>query len=82
MGLVVANMVASQTEFFNRLEVSCGEMVEFLEKLEHPYSIAGIQQVRFLFKDILFKGSDVFESSICLVCSVEGEQWATCLAID
>ena len=35
MGLVVTDMVTSQTEFFNGFEVSRGEVVEFLKELEH-----------------------------------------------
>ena len=82
MGSVVTDMVTGQTEFLDRSEISCGEVVEFLKKLEHSQSIASVQQVRFLFKNILFEGSDVFESSVCLVSSVKSDQWATRLAID
>ena len=82
MGLVVTDMVTGQTEFLDRFEILCGEVVEFLKKLEHSQLIASIQQVCLLFKDILFEGSDVFESSVCLVCSVKGEQWTTRLAIN
>ena len=56
--------------------------MEFLEELEHAQTIASVQQVCFLFKDVLFKGLDVFEPAVCLIGLVEGEQGATHLAVD
>ena len=56
--------------------------MEFLEELEHAQSVAGVQQIGLLLEDILFEGSNVFESSVCLVCLVECEQGAAHLAID
>ena len=57
-------------------------MVKFLKELEHTQLVACVQQICLLFEDILFEGSDVFESSVCLVCVIESKKGASCLAVN
>ena len=55
---------------------------KFLKELEHSQLIASVYQVCLLFEDILFGGPNVFESAVCLVCSVQSEKGTSHLAID
>ena len=56
-------------------------MVEFLEERESVKAMEGVYKVCFLFIDDGISGSDIFETAICLVGMVQGEEGAARLAI-
>ena len=79
--LVMSCMVAGEAEWFFRHGIAEGEMVEFLEERESIKVMDGIYEVSFLFIYDGVCGSDVFETAVCLVGSVQGEEGAARLAI-
>ena len=74
-------MVAGETEWFFRCGIVKGEMVKFLEERESIKAMEGVYEVGFLFVYDSVCGSDVFETSICLVGMVQGEEGTARLAI-
>ena len=68
--LVVSSVVAGKTEWFFRWGVTEGEMVEFLEEGESIEMMDGVYKVGFLFVYDGVGSSDVFETAVCLVCTV------------
>ena len=79
--LVMSCMVAGKTKWFFRHGMLEGEMVEFLEERESIKAMEGVYKVGFLFVYDGICGSDVFETAICLVGMVQGEEGAARLAI-
>ena len=79
--LVVSCMVAGEAEWFFRCGIAKGEMVEFLEERESIKMMEGVYKVGFLFIYDGVCGSDVFETAVCLVGTVQGEEGAARLAI-
>ena len=79
--LVVSCMVTGKTEWFFRCGVVEGEVVEFLEEGESIEAMEGVYKVSFLFVYDRVGGSDVFETMICLVGTVQGEEGAAWLAV-
>ena len=68
--LVVSRVVAGETEWFFGGGVAKGEMVKFLEEGESIEAMEGVYKVGFLFVDDRVSGSDIFETTICLVGAV------------
>ena len=79
--LVVPCMVTGETEWFFRCGIAEGEMVEFLEEGESIETMEGVYKIGFLFIYDRVSGSDIFETAICLVGTVQGEEGATRLAV-
>ena len=79
--LVMSCMIAGEAEWFFRCGIAKGEMVEFLEERESIKAMEGVYKVGFLFEYNGICGSDVFETAICLVGMVQGEEGAARLAI-
>ena len=79
--LVMSCMVAGKAEWFFGCGVAEGEMVEFLEERESIKAMEGVYKVSFLFVYDRVSGSDTFETAICLVSVVQGEEGAAGLAI-
>ena len=79
--LVVSCMVAGETEWFFRRSIAEGEMVEFLEEGESIEAMEGVYKIGFLFVYDGVGGSDIFETAICLVGTVQGEEGAARLAV-
>ena len=68
--LVVSSVVAGKAEWFFRGSIAEGEMVEFLEEGESIKMMDGVYKVSFLFVYDGVSSSDVFETAVCLVCTV------------
>ena len=68
--LVVSCMVAGQAEWFFGSSVAEGEVIEFLEEGESVEMMEGVYEVGLLFVYERVGGSDVFETTICLVGTV------------
>ena len=68
--LVVPCMVAGEAEWFVVCSVAKGEMIEFLEEGESIEAMEGVYEVGFLFVYDGVGGSDVFETTVCLVGTV------------
>ena len=79
--LVVFCMVTGEAEWFFRCGVVKGEMIEFLEEGESIEVMEGIYKVSLLFVYDRVSGSDVFETVVCLVSTVQGEEGAARLAV-
>ena len=79
--LVVSCMITGETERFFRCGVAEGEMVEFLEERESIETMEGVYKIGFLFIYDRVGGSDVFETAVCLVGTVQGEEGAAGLAV-
>ena len=56
-------------------------MIEFLEERESIEVMEGVYKVSFLFVNDGVGGSDIFETAVCLVSSVLGEEGAAGLAV-
>ena len=56
-------------------------MVEFLEEGESIKTMEGVYKIGFLFVYDRVGGSDIFETAICLVGTVQGEEGAARLAV-
>ena len=68
--LVVSSVAAGKTEWFFRWGVTEREMVEFLEEGESIEAMDGVYKIGFLFVYDGVSSSDVFETAVCLVCTV------------
>ena len=79
--LVVSRMVTGETEWFFGCGVAEGEMIEFLEEGESIEAVEGVYEVGFLFVYDRVGSSDVFETAVCLVGMVQGEEGAAGLAV-
>ena len=79
--LVMSCMVAGKAEWFFRCGIAEREMVEFLEERESIKVMEGVYKVGFLFVYDGVGSSDVFETAVCLVGTVQGEEGAARLAI-
>ena len=79
--LVVSCMVAGKAKQFFRCSIAEGEVVEFLEERESIKTMEGVYKVGFLLIDDGISGSDVFETTVCLVGMVQGEERAARLAV-
>ena len=79
--LVMSCMVAGEAEWFFRCGIVEGKMVEFLEERESIKAMEGVYKVGLLFVYDGVCGSDVFETMVCLVGTVQGEEGAARLAI-
>ena len=79
--LVVPSMVTGEAEWFFRCGVAEGEMIEFLEEGESTKAMEGVYKVCFLFIYDGVGGSDIFETAICLVGMIQGEEGAARLAV-
>ena len=56
-------------------------MIEFLEEGESIKVMEGVYEIGFLFVYNGVSGSDVFETAVCLVGTVYGEEGAAGLAV-
>ena len=79
--LVMSCVVAGEAEWFFGCGIAEGEMVEFLEERESIKVMEGIYKVSLLFVYDGVCGSDVFETTVCLVGTVQGEEGGARLAI-
>ena len=79
--LVMSSVVAGEAKWFFRCGVAKREVVEFLEEGESIEAMEGVYKVGFLFVYDRVGGSDVFETTVCLVGTVQGEEGAARLAI-
>ena len=79
--LVVPSVVAGKAEWFFRCGVAKGKMVEFLEEGESIETMECVYKIGLLFVYDRVSGSDVFETAICLVGTVQGEEGAARLAV-
>ena len=79
--LVVSCVVTGEAEWFFRHGVAEGEMIKFLEEGESIKTMEGIYEVGFLFVYDGVGSSDVFETAICLVGTVQSEEGAARLAV-
>ena len=68
--LVVSCVVTGEAEWFFRCSVAEGKMIEFLEEGESIKTMEGVYEVGLLFVYERVGGSDVFETTICLVGTV------------
>ena len=79
--LVVPCMVTGETEWFFRRGIAEGEVIEFLEEGESIEAMEGVDKVSFLFIYDGVCGSDVFETAVGLVGTVQGEEGAARLEV-
>ena len=79
--LAVSCMVAGGTEWFFGCGIAEGEMMEFLEEGESIETMEGVYKIGFLLVYDRVSGSDIFETAICLVGMVQGEEGAAGLAV-
>ena len=79
--LVMSSVIAGEAEWFFRCGVAKREMVEFLEEGESIEMMEGVYKISFLFIYDRVSGSDIFETVICLVGTVQGEEGAAGLAV-
>ena len=68
--LVVSSVVAGQAEWFLGGGIAEREMVEFLDERKSIEAMEGVYKVGFLFVDNGIGGSEVFETTICLVGTI------------
>ena len=56
-------------------------MIEFLEEGESIEVMEGVYEVGFLFIYDRVSSSDIFETAVCLVGAIQGEEGAARLAV-
>ena len=79
--LVMSSVVAGKAEWFFRCDIAKREMIEFLEEGESIRMMEGIYKIGLLFVYDRIGGSDIFETMICLVGTVQSEEGAARLAV-